>query len=647
MQVNSAASTHIPCGRAALALVAGLFIITTASAQTSDFNVAWESKFNLPPQDSNGWSILEPSSDSRIAYVSNSGNDGTGECYSSNDSNIGADYQNPTGPINTFATPSAALSACGRNNYPDFILFNRGDSWNGSVRVLNGRSATERFVLSWYGNKSEPRPLFRTGNGGGVGLTSNSAIVGLHFYANERDPNNAQFLGFGSVSSPKGFDANNGDLQGVLLEDCWFDYYEENSIQGWGPTNYASDLILRRNIISNNYGTSSHSQGLFTADVEILLEGNIFYHNGWYCQGESGECGAAEATIFNHNIYFAHPRNTIIRKNVSISPSSIHFKFTSHTRDNSTPTNYITSWNVLIDNNLLIDGELGLSIGGNDKKPEDRNYRWRDYYVTNNVITQIGESRPTGRNIGWGIGADDWKSGSIQGNVLTSWGSSSVSSVYGINYGGGTGDVAIKDNILYNINGGSSGGNLLQLSSNITSVDQLAASARTNIIDTGDPEPISVVPTNLEIARNHFIQSNNNNASVGLISGSISSSYSSFNANTYYATSPSSSWFSAATSVFNWIDSQIEPNASTAIPDYVDPDRTVNSYMSSLGRTASITAYTEEVLRQSQTNWRSQFTAEAVNDYIRSGFCIEGEECGSLLPPAPSAPPGFTIRLNN
>ncbi len=53
---------------------------------------------------------------------------------------------------------------------------------------------------------------------------------------------------------------------------------------------------------------------------------------------------------------------------------------------------------------------------------------------------------------------------------------------------------------------------------------------------------------------------------------------------------------------------------------YLDPDRTVATYNLSLGGTESFEAFALEVRRQSKTNWRPAYTAQAVNAYIREGF---------------------------
>ncbi len=76
---------------------------------------AWEANFSQHAKDAQGWSILTPSADSRLIYVSSAGNDSTAKFYLPSDSEIGNDPFNPTGTILPYATITAALAQT-RNN---------------------------------------------------------------------------------------------------------------------------------------------------------------------------------------------------------------------------------------------------------------------------------------------------------------------------------------------------------------------------------------------------------------------------------------------------------------------------------------------------------------------------------------------------
>ena len=73
------------------------------------------------PQDSNGWTVFTPSADTRIMYVSATGNDSTGQIYSSTSEEVGSNPFNPSKNILPFATYEAAYANV-RWGYPDWIL---------------------------------------------------------------------------------------------------------------------------------------------------------------------------------------------------------------------------------------------------------------------------------------------------------------------------------------------------------------------------------------------------------------------------------------------------------------------------------------------------------------------------------------------
>lgn len=103
---------------------------------------------NQLPLDEQGWTIITPSSDSRIIYVS----------YSQGDAdNDGL----------TEASPKKSIEAADelmRDGYPDHMLLKRGDTWpdfNGLGRWKSGRSAAEPIVISYYG-ESGARLVIKT-----------------------------------------------------------------------------------------------------------------------------------------------------------------------------------------------------------------------------------------------------------------------------------------------------------------------------------------------------------------------------------------------------------------------------------------------------------------------------------------------------
>ena len=146
------------------------------------------------PIDNNGWTVFTPSSDTRIMYVSASGNDSTARIYSKSY----ADPFNPSLP-KAFKTYAAAFSHA-RNGYPDWILFKRGETFYEAIgsQIVNGRSASEPFLIGCYGNTGSS-PVLKIGSSTGIqiGYVNSSAITsqyiavqGIRVYSHTRDPSN-------------------------------------------------------------------------------------------------------------------------------------------------------------------------------------------------------------------------------------------------------------------------------------------------------------------------------------------------------------------------------------------------------------------------------------------------------------------------
>src|SRR5690348_14279583 len=97
--------------------------------------------------DANGWTVVTPSPDSRIIYVSNSGSD--------NNSGL-----SPSAPLQTVAKGLTLM----RLGMPDELLLKRGDTFGTQISFSNyGRSVQEPMVISYYGDNSLPRPVIDGG----------------------------------------------------------------------------------------------------------------------------------------------------------------------------------------------------------------------------------------------------------------------------------------------------------------------------------------------------------------------------------------------------------------------------------------------------------------------------------------------------
>ena len=203
-----------------------------SQAEQSEYNVQ-PGEFNLYPRetsgwDESGWSIITPSEDTRLIYVSSSlGDDETAEFYAPRD--IG-DIQDP-GLIKPFKTIEAA-NVVARDGYPDWILLRKDDVWevHDRIQLKSGRSAAERSVITSYGS-GEQRPMIKSDAGETFRIWSSRryvAITGLAFYAYKRDPMSADFSGWGNVKESiglRGYTPADSVVGSILIENNSFNFF--------------------------------------------------------------------------------------------------------------------------------------------------------------------------------------------------------------------------------------------------------------------------------------------------------------------------------------------------------------------------------------------------------------------------------------
>jgi hypothetical protein len=218
----------------------------------------------------NGWTVFEPSSDTRIVYVSSSSGDDAW-------SGLAPEWDGTDGPKKTAAAGIARL----RDGRPDWLLFKRGDVWTDEVLgnwPISGRSEAQPAVIASYGG-SLVRPrfdvsasFFETVNGGGVSLNrSHVRLLGLHVRGYARDPDDPRFTGQGEPCI--NWLHAGGDF---LVEDVKCEYAQVN-LQGVPTLPFA----IRRSVFTESYSLNTHAQGLFSIiTVPLLLEENVFHHGG-------------------------------------------------------------------------------------------------------------------------------------------------------------------------------------------------------------------------------------------------------------------------------------------------------------------------------------------------------------------------------
>ncbi len=307
------------------------------------------SAFAQLPVDGNGWTVVEPSIDSKIIYVSSS---------RGNNSNNGLSIETP---VSTIEKAKQLV----RDGYPDHILLKRGDTWildEGLGAFFSGRSATEPMVVSYYGDEGA-RPLFKTESHlMYVRDTecSNIAFIGIELYAYKHDPNSPDYE---SESKVEGISFISAKGQNLLIEDCKFNYMQMGAYTTKrGGEGDLKNLKFRRNIIIHAWAGESYYihelrtriQGLYLTGVDgILIEENLFDHNGWNEQIDS-----AGATMYNHNIYMSthnpNPDNIFVRGNILARASAHGLQLRS---------------GGLVEDNLFVQNAINLNVGYHANTP--------------------------------------------------------------------------------------------------------------------------------------------------------------------------------------------------------------------------------------------------------------------------------------
>ncbi len=547
------------------------------------------------PRDADGWTVFTPSSDTRIMYVSSSGDDATAVEYTSA-SNVNP--FDPQGTVYSFKTYKAA-KAHTRSGYPDWVLFKRGDTFTEDLcidddndgSILSGRSANEPALVGAYG-ATGISPVFKVKAGGiQVRFLRGSshfvgeyiAICGLAFYSYTRNPADSAYNSAeeGDVGICIWQNANN-KIRNILVEGCSSSFFSTGMSvysSSTDTTSYVENIEIRRNIIMNAYSNSgAHSQGMWASRVRnFLVDENVFDHNGWLIQATlPGENLQGQATMFNHNTYTCALINSTFRNNIFTRASSIGTKFTAP----------YDIQGLTINDNLYVDNELGLNVCSN--YPE-RLFRVKGATIKDNVFYNLGRSNQTKRNVSWGMDIAGWDGGSVYNNLMVH----NLPQPQGLRafmISEGSRNVDMHDNVVHN-----SGG--------VTSMVW--------ITDT----PVS---TKMTLRNNYFEMHDPNNlmffsSTIGGVAGVT------FSGNNYYPTAPLFRIASNSLDFSQW-KATYESNATFTKRTFPDASRTVETYMASLGETGTLDAFIEKCRTQDRFNWDIKFTADTVNSYLRTGF---------------------------
>ena len=567
-------------------------VVNSYSVQPGEFNLYSR---DTTGWDASGWSIIIPSEDSRLIYVSSSaGDDATAEFYAPRDID---DIEEP-GVIKPYKTIEAAYLNV-REGYPDWILLHRGDVWevHEQIQLKTGRSVSERSVMTSYG-VSDQRPMIKSDAEETFRIWSERAfiaITGIRFYAYKRDPESADFSGWGQAAESTGirvYSPTDTVLGTILVEGNDFNYFSKGiSINGGGDV---LDVVIRRNTIRNSYSEDNHSQGVYAFRASVLLEENIFDHNGWYKpQVDAGnDKDQGQATMFNHNTYFSDSFNSKFIRNIFLRSSSTQNKWTANS-DSDSNIDSIKAHDLWMEDNLYVGGEVGISAGGNTDY--DTGPRWENITIINNVMLAIGRDQPTNRTLGWNIDATDWDGGLICGNYLLHSDNPQVTNLSGIRLSGHSNDVTITKNTIHGL--------IAQNPGSKTGAISVDAEVKENI--TISENNIQLVDSNMRV----------------LVADQLNSVV--FEGNKYFSSLEQNELFSSvgfSYDIDTWRQISGDINSTVVRDQFLEPRRTFETYLSSIGLPKSIDNFIGLAANQSRGSWDRNFTAQAVLEYIREAY---------------------------
>lgn len=259
-----------------------------------------------------GFTELKPSKNTKIAYISNSGNDAQARTYSVDE------VENPFFPkkIEPYASVKKAIADF-LPGESAWILFERGGLFKEKLNDfgISGGDVTSPTILAGYGQG--PRPILKSDNEKIIttsktkGLKLNNVVIkGLHLVNEENQPKKVKNLD--SVGIDLQSDLENTVIEDLVIENFNIGIKVQNSESG-----KARNLWIRRNIISgqsNNEIPSRPAYGIYLDGVAgASVVENFVYNNGWSSAQNSGQNFSSAGIFIGQNSFYS---STTIKENI-------------------------------------------------------------------------------------------------------------------------------------------------------------------------------------------------------------------------------------------------------------------------------------------------------------------------------------------
>ena len=103
-----------------------------------------------------------------------------------------------------------------------------------------------------------------------------------------------------------------------MVDNCVVEGFYDNVLVQEPPSGSLSNVRIRRTQVLDAFSGSGtgRPQGMYASGVDgLVLEGNLFDHNGW-------KDGVSSPTVFSHNVYTADCTNLTVKGNIFSNASS-------------------------------------------------------------------------------------------------------------------------------------------------------------------------------------------------------------------------------------------------------------------------------------------------------------------------------------
>jgi hypothetical protein len=519
---------------------------------------------SLSTTQTSGWSSFTQAPGSLTIYLSSSGND-----------------NNPctqTQPCKTLTHAKDLIKNNPKPHNSHWVLLKKGDTFSETLGHWDygGISPLQPLLISSYG--TGPRPILNTGLSGGLEqcnaptVVSNLAIVGIHF--------KSAYTGSGVQWPPTGINLVCGKKAvNWLFEDDIIENYKFGMVLQGSSGKNNQNIVIRRSQIRNNgdlVPTSTPDaiagSGMYVIHIDgLVLEENLFYHNGWRDGGIK--------TKFSHNIYLDNENvtNVTVMKNVIADGANVGIQLRN---------------GGILYNNFFMGNQVPISLGGGDSWTDSKHVHVdvRDNVVLNNINT-------------WGVVFENIEGGIFFHNLLTH--NDVAIALYVDAFSSDKGkkvkDLRIANNIIYD--SGKPGNDAVLFGGTQSSGSILQRIE----FSSNDVQLPHVSPQRLLAHQDSFLGS------------AVQSSN-----NRFFAATNENTWFwtgSLLTNLAGWKSFVADRSSVATLVAYPDPNRDTSTYMGSLGYAdTSYSNFIAQLKLQSKDTWKPEFTAPVINAYIRAGF---------------------------